>query len=142
MGGAYGVNVNVLKDGSVYISSYRDPKLAETINAYDNIFNYLKDFQGGEREIVKYILGTISRLDFPLTPSMISDISDSRYFAGITYEDIQKERDEILSLNSETVQSFSSLFKMGMEENYICVLGNEEKIQSNKSIFENIIKVF
>lgn len=142
MGGAYGVNVNVLKDGSVYISSYRDPKLAETINAYDNIFNYLKDFKGGEREIVKYILGTISRLDFPLTPSMISDISDSRYFAGITYEDIQKERDEILSLNSETVQSFSSLFKMGMEENYICVLGNEEKIQSNKSIFENITKVF
>lgn len=142
IGGAYGINVNVLKDGSVYISSYRDPKLAETLKAYDNMSNYLKDFQGAEREIVKYILGTISRLDFPLTPSMISEISDSRYFAGITYEDLQKERDEILSLNIETVKAFSEFFEKGMEENYICVLGNEEKIQSNKSIFEHITKVF
>lgn len=142
IGGAYGVNVNVLKDGNVYISSFRDPKLKETIKVYNEISDYLENFQSTEREIVKYILGTISRLDFPLTPSMIADVSDNRYFAGITYEELQRERDEVLSFNEEKIKSFSELFKKGMEENHLCVLGNKEKIIENKDMFTKIQEVF
>ena len=142
IGGAYGVNVNILKDGNVYISSYRDPKLKATIDSYDSIGEYLRNFDGKDREIVKYILGTVSRLDFPLTPSMIGEVSDSRFFAGITYEDLQKERDEILSLRAESIREIGNLFTEGMKEDYLCVLGNQKHIKDNKELFGEIKKVF
>lgn len=142
IGGAYGVSVNILKDGNIYISSYRDPKLSETIEAYNNIGDYLFNLDLSDRELTKYILGTISRLDFPLTPSMVGEISYMRYFAGITYEQLQKERDEILNLSVDKIKEYSKLFNKGMEMNYICVLGNNKKINDNKVFFNEIKKVF
>ncbi|WP_426349210.1 insulinase family protein [Alloiococcus sp. CFN-8] len=142
IGGAYGVSVNILKDGNVYISSYRDPKLVETLEAYNSIGDYLTNLDLSERELTKYILGTVSRLDFPLTPSMIGEISYMRYLAGITYEQLQKERDEILNLSVDIIKEYSKMFSKGMEEDYICVLGNNKKINDNKGLFKEIKKVF
>ncbi|MGM9973549.1 MAG: insulinase family protein [Clostridiaceae bacterium] len=142
IGGAYGVSVNILKDGSVYISSYRDPNLSETVEAYNTIGDYLSNLNLTDRELTKYILGTVSRLDFPLTPSMVGEISYMRYLAGITYEDLQKERDEILNLSLDKIKEYSKMFNKGMELDYICVLGNNKKINDNKGLFNEIKKVF
>ena len=142
IGGAYGVSVNILKDGSVYISSYRDPNLSETVEAYNTIGDYLSNLNLTDRELTKYILGTVSRLDFPLTPSMVGEISYMRYLAGITYEDLQKERDEILNLSVDKIKGYSKMFNKGMELDYICVLGNNKKINDNKGLFNEIKKVF
>ena len=48
-GGAYGAFFNISRDGNVFLGSYRDPNLIETLNTYNNIPEYLKTFDVDER---------------------------------------------------------------------------------------------
>lgn len=140
-GGAYGVFSNFRKDGGVYIVSYRDPNIKDTLKVYDNMYKYLKNFNTSEREMTKYIIGTIRKLDYPLTNSMKGEVSEGNYFTGTTYEDLQKERDEVLKTDINTIRNLSKMIEKLMEQDYISVLGNENKIIKNKEIFNNLVKV-
>ncbi|WP_070110678.1 insulinase family protein [Clostridium acetireducens] len=141
-GGAYGCFVLIEKSGNIILTSYRDPNLIETLNAYSGIKDYIKNFKTTDREMTKYIIGTIARLDIPLTPSMKGERGDAYYFSGITKDIIQKERDEILSTTEKDIQDLFELISKSVEEDYICVLGNEEKIKDNSDIFNKTINLF
>ncbi|KHD37305.1 peptidase M16 [Clostridium acetobutylicum] len=142
MGGAYGCSAYIQRNGSILFASYRDPNLTETLKIYDEVYKYIENFNADDYEMTKYILGTISSIDQPLLPKQIGQKSDSYYFNKLTYEDLQKERDEILSTKKEEIKSYSKLLKDVMEQNYICVLGNDVKITENKDIFGRLINVF
>lgn len=141
-GGAYGVFINFRRNGNMSITSYRDPNLKETIEVYDDFYKYIENFSADKREMTKYILGTISALDTPLTNSMICDRQISLYISRISDEFLQREREEILETNVEDIRNFAPLIKQCMAENCICVLGGKEKIQQNSNLFANIINVF
>lgn len=140
-GGAYGVFSNFRRDGGAYIVSYRDPNIKSTLEAYDNIPKYLNDFEADEREMTKYIIGTIRKYDQPISNGIKGDIAVSYYLSNFTYEDLQKEREEIINADVEKIKSFAPMIKDLMKEDYICVLGNEEKIKENKDLFNNIKSV-
>lgn len=141
-GGAYGAFNRFDRNGDMYFVSYRDPNLKETVAVYDGTSNFVKNFTTDDREMVKYIIGTISRVDSPLTPSMEGEVAVENYIRNITYEDIQKERDEILSTKQEDIKSLAGLISDVMKQSYICVLGSEEKIKENSDMFSNMINVF
>ena len=141
-GGAYGVFINFKRNGNMNITSYRDPNLSETIDVYNNFYKYLENFSADEREMTKYILGTISTLDTPLTNSMICDRQAALYISNIDDSFLQREREEILETKVEDIKNFAPLIDKCMKENYICVLGGKEKIKQNSNLFENIINVF
>ena len=141
LGGAYGVMTNFRRDGSVFIVSYRDPNIKETIDVYDKMYEYVKDFSATEREMTKYIIGAINKVDYPFTNSMKGEAATSEYLRGITYEDIQRERDEILEITPEKIQALSPLMKDVMKQNHLCVLGNEKKLMENKDLFVKMIRV-
>lgn len=141
-GGAYGCFGIFNRSGNMFFTSYRDPALKNTLSAYDKMKDYIQDFSADEREITKYIIGTISDIDTPLTPSMKGEKSVSDYFSNISYEDLQKERREILNVNIEQIRSLSKVVEECMNKNYICVLGSEEKIRKNKEMFNKTFNVF
>ncbi|EYE89773.1 peptidase M16 [Fervidicella metallireducens AeB] len=141
-GGAYGCGLSFDRFGKIACSSYRDPNLIETIKVYDETYKYLQQFNVNEREMRKYIIGTISMVDTPLTPSMKGERADAYYFSKVTLEDIQKEREEILSTTPKDVNNLSGLIRDCMNQNYVCVLGNEEKIKENRDIFNELINIF
>ena len=140
-GGAYGVFIMFKRNGNMYISSYRDPNLIETIRNYDNLYEYIQNFNATDREMTKYILGTISNMDTPLTNSMILNREATMYFTNVDYEILQKEREEILNTKVEDIKSFSKLIEECMKENYICVVGNKEKVKQNEQLFCSIINI-
>lgn len=140
-GGAYGSLVGIERNGNIYFASYRDPNLKETIQAYDEMVDYVRNFHADEREMTKYILGTISRLDTPLSPSMKGEKADALYLSGLTKEEIQKERDEILSTDVEKIRSFAALLEQVAKNGFICVLGNEEKIRAHETYFRRLVHV-
>lgn len=142
LGGAYGCSVNFSRTGNMYFSSYRDPNLKESLAVYDEMEKYVESFDADEREMTKYIIGTVSDLDFPLTPAMKGQQSDANYFNDISFERIQKERTEVLASTVDKIRSFKALISESMKQNCICVLGNEEKIKSEKDLFNNLINVF
>ncbi|MDT8718408.1 insulinase family protein [Clostridium sp. 19966] len=142
MGGAYGCGASFLQNGNVYFSSYRDPNLSETLKVYEDTYNFLEGFEADEYEMTKYIIGTIASLDYPLTPKSKGEYSDGNYFSSVTYEETQKEREEVIETTKEDIKAFSQLLKEVMEKGYICVLGNAEKIQQSKDKFNSIVDVF
>jgi Zn-dependent M16 (insulinase) family peptidase len=141
LGGAYGVMSGFGRDGNTYIVSYRDPNVKETLQVYDEMEAYLRNFQGDEAEITKYIIGTISNYDFPLTPSMKGEVTVANYTCKVTYEEQQKERDEVLKTTAEDIRNFAKLLKDTLSQNYICVLGNDNKLKENKDLFNSLINV-
>lgn len=141
-GGAYGGFANIARSGNIVFVSYRDPNVKETLTAYDGICDYIQNFEASDREMTKYIIGTISELDSPLTPSMKGERATAYYIRGITEEQRQKEREEVLSTNDDDIKSFKTLLSDIIKEDYFCVLGNETKLKDNKDIFTNLVNVF
>ncbi len=140
-GGAYGVMTNFRRDGAMFIVSYRDPNIKETLQVYDDMYKYLETFEANNREMTKYIIGAINKVDYPLTNSMKGEMATSEYLRGITHQDIQKERDEILNTKVEDIRALSKVMKKVMDQHHICVLGNENKLKENKDLFSKLIRV-
>lgn len=141
-GGAYGAFASIIRSGNFMFASYRDPNIKKTLKVYDEASEYLAKFDTTDREMLKYIIGTISELDMPLTPSMQGDTALSNYMRGISKEDRVKEREQVLDTKIDDIRSFSSLVKAVMEQNFFVVLGNESKINENKDIFKKLENVF
>lgn len=142
LGGAYGSFANFRRNGSLVFASYRDPNLRKTLKVYDEAFKFIKNFNPSEREMTKYIIGTMSSVDSPLTPSMEGERILTDYITNMTYDMRQQERDQILKTNINDIKAASDMVKEAMDEEYFCVLGSEEEINSNKELFSDLIYVF
>lgn len=140
-GGAYGRDASFSRDGFAYFSSYRDPQLEKTLRAYQGAADYLESFNAGHREMTRYILGTISRLDPVLTPKQEGNLAVSNYLRGITHADIQKERTEVLRTTRHDIRKMAGMVKDMMTQNTICVFGNEKMLKENKRFFQKLVKV-
>jgi Zn-dependent M16 (insulinase) family peptidase len=141
-GGAYGGFANIFRNGNIFFGSYRDPHLKQTLNVFDEAENYLRDFVTSPREMTKYIIGTISTLDAPLTPSMKGERATAYYISSITQEDLQRERDEVLRTQLTDIRNCAELIADTMKQNCFCVLGSETKIRENEALFKKLTPVF
>lgn len=141
-GGAYGAFAQFDKNGNMVFASYRDPNLSETLRIYDETENYLRNFAVSDREMGKYIIGTMSKVDTPLTPSMKGERATGRYIQQITPADVQRDRDEILATRQSDIRECADLIKAVLAAGNICVLGNEEKIKNSQEHFRNLVSVF
>lgn len=141
-GGAYGCMSGFTRRGDGYFTSYRDPNLSKTNEVYEEIPEYLDQFQATEKEMTGYILGTFSAVDAPLTPAGKTGRSATAYLTGITEEMLQKEREEILQASQEDIRSLSGIVRAILQENAFCVIGNEEKLKEEKELFLELKNLF
>jgi len=141
-GGAYGCSGNFAPTGESYFVSYRDPQITKTIDVYKAASDYIRNFQADERTMTKYVIGAIGELDTPMTPSAKGAFSKEAYLSGITEQDLQKERDELLTTTPEKIRSLAKYVDAFMEDDVIVACGNTNKIKENESLFgriENLI---
>ena len=142
VGGAYGCFGSFTRNGKVTFASYRDPNLKRTLEVYDRAVDYLKGFTASERDMTKYIIGTMSDMDFPLKPSAKGSRSRDAYLCGDSYEKIQKERDEILSCTDKDISALHRYIGKMKDDECICVLGGEEEIDKEKELFTKTQSLF
>ena len=138
MGGAYGAAAKFLHDGTVYFSSYRDPNLADTLKIYNAVPHFIRSFAPDAREMRKYIIGTIGQLDAPLTPSMKGERATEDFISHIEQDDIQQERDDILSATAENLTVFADPLEDAMSKGICCTIGSEAKIRENEELFDSV----
>ena len=142
-GGAYGCMCQFAGlDGSAYMVSYRDPNLAETDEIYRKAYEYTENFTADERDMTKYIIGTMSTVDTPLTPMMKGSRSLNAYMAGVTMEDINTDRSQILATTEKEIREMAPIVKVVYDANNLCVIGNEEKIKKHEAMFDEIKALF
>lgn len=141
-GGAYGCMSNFNRIGEGYFVSYRDPNLKKTLEVYAGVPEYLRNFTVSERDMTKYIIGTISNIDQPMTPAAKGDRSMNLYMNHLTEEMIQEERMQILRATQEDIRNLAEIAEAVLACDQICVIGNEEKINDEKEVFGEVTALF
>ena len=141
MGGAYGGFSGSSPNGDVYFASYRDPNLSETIDNFNNSPTFLNEFNADEKTMTRLIIGTISGYDQPRNVSDKGNIAFRRYFEKTTPEFLKAEREAILSTTAEDIRSMSGIIEKILNQDYLCVYGNEGKIKENQSKFGSLVMV-
>ena len=141
-GGAYGCMSGFTRGGNGYFASYRDPNLRGTFDVYRGTIEYLKNFAASDRDMLKYIIGTISDMDIPLTPSMAGHRSFSAYMTGVTEERILKERMEVLGCNVSEIRKLADHVQAILDDDAICVLGNEALMKKEEELFNTLEPLF
>lgn len=134
-GGAYGCMCNFGKSGESYFVSYRDPNLEKTVDVYEKAADYIRNFDADERTMTQYIIGAVSELDMPMTPATKGAYSLAGYMTHYPFEQVQKERDELLEAVPETIRGLADYISAFMEDDCLCVVGNEEKIRKQQALF-------
>lgn len=141
-GGAYGCSSNFNRLGEAYFASYRDPNLEKTNAVYEGVVPYLRNFTVSERDMTKYIIGTMSNLDQPMTPVAKGDRSMNLYMNHVTEEMIREERNQILDAKEEDIRALADAVEAALECNQLCVIGSEEKIEEQKELFLEVKNLF
>ena len=141
-GGAYGCMCNFNRIGEGYLISYRDPNLEKTIDVYEKVTEYLRNFEADDRDMNKYIIGTISNIDRPMNPSAKGTRSMNLYMNHVTEEMIKKEREEILNAGQEEIRALADVVAAMLAADQLCVIGSEEKIEEQKALFGEVRTLF
>ncbi len=137
-GGAYGCSNSFYRTGEVMLASYRDPNLRKTNEVYEGIPEYLRQFTADEREMTKYIIGTLGGIDTPMNPEAKGNRSLTAYLKKISEEEIQRERDEILSATEEDIRGLADMMEAVLADGNFCVIGNENNIRAEEDMFMEI----
>ncbi len=137
-GGAYGCMSNFNRIGEGYLISYRDPNLKKTMEVYEGVVGYLENFHVSDRDMNKFIIGTISNIDRPMNPAAKGSRSMNLYMNRVTEEMIRRERAQILDAGQEDIRALADVLRAVLAEHSLCVIGSEEKIEENREMFMEV----
>ncbi|KAJ6716649.1 PRESEQUENCE PROTEASE [Salix koriyanagi] len=111
-GGAYGGFCDLDTHSGVFsFLSYRDPNLLKTLDVYDGTGAFLHQLEMDEDTLSKAIIGTIGDVDSYQLPDAKGYSSLLRYLLGITEEERQKRREEILSTSLKDFKEFGEVIE-------------------------------
>jgi len=141
-GGAYGCMSGFRRSGESYFVSYRDPHLHRTLDVFKGIPEYIRSFDADEKEMTRYIIGTVSSKDVPRTPKMQGSVSRTAWMCGVTEETAQKERDQILQATAQDIRDLAPLVEAVLSAGQICVVGSETALDGAEDVLKNIEPLF
>lgn len=135
MGGAYGCGSGIRKDGFIYLYSYRDPNLDETYNAFGKAAEFLKEFSCDEREMAKFIIGTINSEDKPKANKDKFGEAIRFFILDVDFNRVQRIRDEMLSVTVDDIRKCADVFEAVCGMRNICSVGAESIIEKSGKEF-------
>ena len=130
------------RSGEGYLVSYRDPNLGATNEVYEGIPEYLENFSIDDRDMTRYVIGAISDLDAPLTPSVKGSRSMSAYLSGVTPQMLREERKEILEARQEDIRALAPMIQALLDTGALCAIGNDRKITEDEKLFKTTLNLY
>lgn len=137
-GGAYGVSLALLRKEFICFTSYRDPNIKKTYEAYAKVLDYILSLDKTKEELLSYKIGVIGLRDMPLHVKDKGSKAILNYLKDLSYDVLLKERKEIIDTSLEKLKSLASYFKEALETNALCAIGNKNKILEEKDLFKEI----
>ena len=139
-GGAYGAMCGFDPNcGVLAFASYRDPNLADTLEAYGQTADFLKNLRLDEDELTRALIGAIGGIDIYLLPDAKGYTDMIRYLTGNTDEKRQILRDELLSTTADDFKDFAGF--LSMEKAVTSVLSSPAGIKGSGIAFQSTLKV-
>ena len=141
-GGAYGCMANFARSGNTTLMTYRDPHLKESRDILLATPDYIRNFDVSDRDMTKYVIGAISNIDTPLTPSMEGQRALSAVIGGISDEAVQKTRDQVLSATQQDIRNLADTVEAALKDSVLTVVGSEDAIAENEELFDRTENLF
>ncbi len=141
LGGAYGCSSGYTINGVGYFVSYRDPNVAATNKVFENAVEFVKNFDVDEDDMTRYILGTFGEIDAPMNPAAKGNRSLDCYLRGVDENYLTNNRLKMLNTYSEDIRALEPIIKAIIDEDYLCVVGNSDKITSEENIFDRTVNL-
>ena len=116
------------------------PRIASktSFDVFEKAADYLRNFDDDDRTILQYIIGAISDLDTPKTPSGKGAYGLTAYLCKARMENIQRNRDELLGTTKETIRSLADYVDAFMQDECLCVIGTSDKIDESRDLFDSV----
>lgn len=139
IGGAYGAGLKIQRNGSVMASSYRDPNLRRTFDAYAGIRDFLVEVELDQEAVDTAIIGSVAGFDPPLTPRRTGAIMLQLKLSGDSRKNRRTLLQEALDTKVRDLKGFAGAFEGGFgQESVRCVVGGREAILEAKELFKSI----
>lgn len=139
VGGAYGCFCLIRPLGSCVFLSYRDPNLAATYDIFDSVADYLANIDISERDLLKFIIGTLRDFDSPMAPAEAARAAALDYFCGITPEMRLQWRNEAVNTTVDDIRCTAEPIKAMLDQGCRCVFGGSEKLEKEGTMLKSII---
>jgi Zn-dependent M16 (insulinase) family peptidase len=126
VGGAYGGFCGFDRLTGVYsFSSYRDPNLLSTLEAYDGTAGFVRSLDLSDDALNKAIIGAVGDYDSYQLPDAKGYSAMTRYLLNISDEDRQRTRDEILGTDRRHFRDFAEYVEAVKDKGTVVVVGSE-----------------
>jgi len=110
-GGAYGGGAGHDTNNAAFrFYSYRDPRLADTLNDFDRAIDWVLHGKHEWAQIEEAILGVIGSLDKPGSPAGEARHAYHNMLHGRTREKLQAYREAVLAVKLEDLQRVTELY--------------------------------
>ena len=136
-GGAYGCMLDV-KENQINFTSYRDPNVDYTNDAYTNIVDYIKNFNPSDEELLGYKIGAISNSQSVVHNKVKGLTACQLYLQGLDYEYRKNNRAELLDATKEQLVEQAKWYEEALNNSAICVIGTKDKIESSNIKFDKV----
>ncbi|KAL7118941.1 hypothetical protein ACP275_02G032500 [Erythranthe tilingii] len=141
-GGAYGGFCDFDTHSGVFsFLSYRDPNLLKTLDVYDGTSNFLRELEMDNDALTKAIIGTIGDVDSYQLPDAKGYSSLSRYLLGVTEEDRQIRREEILSTRLEDFKEFADVVEAVKDKGVVVAVASPDDVEAANEARTNFFQV-
>ncbi|KAF2321231.1 hypothetical protein GH714_035923 [Hevea brasiliensis] len=141
-GGAYGGFCDFDTHSGVFsFLSYRDPNLLKTLDVYDGTGDFLRELEIDDDTLTKSIIGTIGDVDAYQLPDAKGYSSLLRYLLGITEEERQKRREEILSTSLKDFKEFADAIDAVKNKGVVVAVVSLEDVEAANKECSNYFQV-
>ncbi|KAJ0771635.1 putative ribosomal protein S10 [Helianthus annuus] len=141
-GGAFGgfCDFNT-RSGVLSFLSYRDPNLLKTLNVYDGTSDFLRQLEINDDALKKAIIGTIGDLDSYQLPDAKGYTSLLRYVSGVSEEDRQARREEVLSTRPSDFKEFADVVDAIKDKGVVVAVASEHDVDAANKECSNLFQV-
>ena len=137
-GGAYGAGMIISRNMNLATYSYRDPKIKETLEAYDQIPEITENLEMSNRDFENQQISAAGSILRPKTPNQMGE-SDYSSIKNASKKTDDQILEEIKSTKIEDIRKLAPTFRQVLAKNNICVFGNRKDIEACKENFDVII---
>lgn len=127
-GGAYGAGFFGNTSGDLNFYTYRDPNPTRSLDCFARSAEFLRSFCQSSGQLDKFILGAVSDTEPPLGTKEKIQLAESRYFKGISEQDICQLRRELLSTTAAELLNLSTTLEQVANSDNICVVGGKAQL--------------
>ncbi len=137
--GAYGARAGFHWNGLFQMSTYRDPNLRDSLDAFSQIVDFMEKQKFDKAQLKPAILGSLKPYYKDKSVLEKADLMTNLYLNDLTWEEYILRQKEILATTSRDFKKINQALASALKESKITVAGNPKKLKKEASFLKKTL---